>query len=55
MEFQRRIGNARLAEVLGADALDTDKFLRTLGPARAAASAWAATSAAAHGRLVLEP
>jgi penicillin amidase len=48
MEFQRRIGNARLAEVLGADALDTDKFLRTLGPARAAASAWATTSAPAR-------
>jgi penicillin amidase len=44
MEFQRRIGNARLSEVLGAATLDTDKFLRTLGPARAAASAWAKTS-----------
>jgi penicillin G amidase len=41
MEFQRRIGNGRLSEVLGEATLSTDKFLRTLGPARAAASAWA--------------
>jgi penicillin amidase len=40
MEFQRRIGNARLSEVLGEATIQTDTFLRTLGPARAAASAW---------------
>jgi penicillin G amidase len=48
MEFQRRIGNARLSEVLGPATLPTDRFLRTLGPARAAASAWATTSPAAR-------
>jgi penicillin amidase len=41
MEFQRRIGNGRLAEFAGPSQLETDKFLRTLGVARAAASAWA--------------
>ncbi len=41
MEFQRRVGNGRLSEVLGDATLDIDKFLRTLGTARAAASAWA--------------
>ena len=40
MEFQRRIGHGTLSEVLGDATLDTDRFLRTLGPARAAASAW---------------
>ena len=41
MEFQRRIGNARLSEFAGPSQLDTDKFLRTLGVARAAKTAWA--------------
>ncbi|KPK04903.1 MAG: acyl-homoserine lactone acylase [Betaproteobacteria bacterium SG8_39] len=36
MEMNRRIGAGRLAEVLGPGALDTDKFLRTLGVRRAA-------------------
>ena len=40
MEFQRRIGNARLSEFGGPSTLSTDKFLRTLGVARAANSAW---------------
>ncbi len=31
MEMQRRTGAGRLAEVLGTDAVETDKFLRTLG------------------------
>jgi penicillin G amidase len=30
MEFQRRVGAGRLAEVVGGAALETDKFLRTL-------------------------
>ncbi|MEO8082795.1 MAG: penicillin acylase family protein [Ardenticatenales bacterium] len=38
MEWQRRIGAGRLSEVVGIDALDSDKFLRTLG-VRAAAEA----------------
>ena len=40
MEFQRRIGAGRLAEVLGAGAVPTDKFLRTLGVYRAAEQAY---------------
>lgn len=31
MEFQRRVGAGRLSEVVGEAALETDKFLRTLG------------------------
>ena len=34
MEMNRRIGAGRLAEVLGAPALETDMFLRTLGVRR---------------------
>ncbi|MGH8738291.1 MAG: penicillin acylase family protein [Burkholderiales bacterium] len=36
MEMSRRIAAGRLAEILGAGALDTDRFLRTLGVRRAA-------------------
>ncbi len=39
MEVQRRIGHARLSEVFGETTLRTDRFLRTLGVARAARSA----------------
>ncbi len=38
MEFQRRIGAGRLAEVLGPSALDSDRFIRTVGWARTAAA-----------------
>ena len=38
MEMNRRIAAGRLAEVLGDPALDTDKFLRTVGIARTAQS-----------------
>lgn len=41
LEMNRRIVNGQLAEVLGPAALDTDKFLRTLGVARAAAAQYA--------------
>lgn len=41
MEVQRRIGHARLSEILGEATLPTDKFLRTLGVARAAQRALA--------------
>ncbi|MGL4573411.1 MAG: penicillin acylase family protein [Burkholderiaceae bacterium] len=41
MEMQRRIAAGRLAELLGAGALETDKFLRTLGIARRAQAALA--------------
>jgi penicillin amidase len=37
MEFWRRIGSGRLAEILGESALDSDRFIRTLGWHRAAA------------------
>lgn len=40
LEVQRRIGYGRLSEVFGAATLDTDRFLRTLGVARAARSAF---------------
>ncbi|MEO8203313.1 MAG: penicillin acylase family protein [Betaproteobacteria bacterium] len=36
LEINRRIGSGRLAEVLGPAALDTDRFLRTLGVRRVA-------------------
>jgi len=40
MEMNRRIAAGRLAEILGPGALDTDRFLRTLGVARNAAGIW---------------
>lgn len=40
MEFWRRIGSGRLAEVLGRSALPTDRFVRTIGWHRAAAQEW---------------
>lgn len=40
MEFQRRVGQGRLSEVVGPSTLATDRFLRTLGVNRAARSAW---------------
>ncbi len=42
METHRRIGAGRLAEAFGDGALDTDRFLRTLGVRQAAAAQWAA-------------
>jgi len=36
MDFQRAIGHGRVAQLLGESALDTDKFLRTLGWSRTA-------------------
>jgi penicillin amidase len=38
MEFQRRLASGRLAEILGAGAVETDRFMRTVGFARAAAA-----------------
>ena len=40
MEFQRRIGSGRLAEILGLEALDRDRYLRTWGFHRAAQRAY---------------
>lgn len=39
MEFNRRVGQGRLAEILGEPALPADRFLRTLGLARHAEAA----------------
>lgn len=44
MEFQRRIGQGRLSEILGESTLGTDRFLRTLGVYRAAEQAWRSIS-----------
>ncbi len=51
MEMNRRIGSARLSEVLGAATLDADKFLRTLGVRRVAAAALATMNAETRGQL----
>ncbi|MBI3373556.1 MAG: penicillin acylase family protein [Betaproteobacteria bacterium] len=40
MEMNRRIAAGRLAEILGAPALDTDRFLRTLGVHRVSQTAY---------------
>jgi len=40
MEFQRRIGSGRLSEIFGAATIPQDRFLRTVGFARAARAAW---------------
>ena len=40
MEFQRRIGAGRLAEILGKEALAKDEYLRTMGFYRAAQQAY---------------
>lgn len=45
MEMNRRVGAGRLAEILGPAALDTDRFLRTLGVRRAAEANLAALDA----------
>jgi penicillin amidase len=42
MEFQRRVGNGRLSEVLGGKLVETDRFLRTIGFRRAAETGWPA-------------
>jgi penicillin amidase len=51
MEVHRRIGQGRLAEVLGAAALPVDRFMRTLGLARRAEAAMATLGAEALAGL----
>jgi penicillin G amidase len=51
MEFQRRIGHGRLAEIFGAVAVPQDRFLRTVGFGRAARAAWARMPAAAQAQV----
>ena len=52
MEFNRRIGNGTLSEVLGEATLSTDRFLRTIGLRRAAEADWAVLDD--KTRLILE-
>lgn len=51
MDFQRRAGHGRLAEVLGESALDSDRFFRTLGLSHAAAKDWALLDETARAAL----
>ena len=52
MEFNRRLGAGRLAELFGEVALEADRFTRRLGMHRAAAEA--AHQISAHSRRILE-
>lgn len=52
LETHRRIGSGRLAEAFGPAALDTDRFLRTLGVRQAAQAQWDQMSA--DSRAVLQ-
>ena len=51
MEFQRRVGAGRLAEVVGEPALGADKFLRTLGVYRHAEATVPNLSDEAHSAM----
>lgn len=51
MEFQRRAGHGRLAEVLGEAALESDRFFRTLGTSRAAGRDWERLDEASRAAL----
>jgi penicillin amidase len=51
MEIFRRVGQGRLAEMIGADGLAVDKFIRTLGLYRLAQSSLAALTPASQARL----
>jgi penicillin amidase len=51
MEFQRRIGFGRLAEIFGPAAIPQDRFLRTIGFGRAARDAWDRLSAAPRQQI----
>jgi penicillin amidase len=51
MEMQRRAGQGRVAEIAGADYVDVDRLVRTLGLYRLAESSFAALSPWAQARL----
>jgi penicillin G amidase len=51
MEFQRRVGQGRIAEVLGERAFETDRLMRTLGFARLAERIEARLDAETRGHL----
>lgn len=44
MEFNRRVGHGRISEFAGASQVNSDKYLRTIGLARAAKADWDAAS-----------
>jgi penicillin amidase len=52
LEFERRVGSGRLAEILGRSLVDADRFLRTIGFRRAAEATWRGLSA--ESRLPFE-
>ena len=52
MEFFRRVGAGRMAEVSGPKALPTDRLMRHIGLARAADAAWTATPVALQRRVL---
>ncbi len=51
MEFQRRLGSGRLAEILGPGLVPADRFLRTVGFRRAAQASWPTLSASTRRAL----
>ncbi|MBL1265176.1 penicillin acylase family protein [Methylomicrobium sp. RS1] len=51
MELSRRTGSGRLAELFGADVLEQDRFMRTLGLRRAAEANWAQLDSATQASL----
>ncbi len=51
MELQRRVGQGRMSEFAGADLLNVDRFMRTLGFYREAEASFAALSPLAQKRL----
>ncbi|MET0334314.1 MAG: penicillin acylase family protein [Rhizobacter sp.] len=52
LETHKRIGSGRLAEAFGESALETDKFLRSLGVRRAATEQWSQVTG--EGRSALQ-
>ena len=51
MQWSRRAAMGRLAEIAGPEALDVDRFCRTLGIGRASQEAWDATAAERREQL----
>ncbi|MEE9276940.1 MAG: penicillin acylase family protein [Dehalococcoidia bacterium] len=51
LEFYRRVGAGRMAEVSGPIALPTDRLMRHVGLNRSAAAAWAAAAPATQARF----
>jgi penicillin G amidase len=55
LEMNRRIGQGRLAEILGAEAVKTDKFIRVMGFYRLAQKNYENAAPATRKRLKLMP